>query len=92
MEYSLRSNCLVALYEGGNIYQDLAAYSTALTVLDLAAGGRMLCRLHDSMCALQPSAFCTLRVHSVSHTMRCAGKTTPLRHLHCWTEAQATRW
>lgn len=58
MEYSLRSNCLVARYVGGTLRQDPTEYSTALTVLDMAAGGRMLCRLHDSMCALQPPASC----------------------------------
>ena len=46
----------MALHVGRNIHQDHAVCSTALSVLDLAAGGRMLCRLHESMCALQPSA------------------------------------
>ena len=61
MEYSQRSNCLVALYEGGDTNDDPAAFSAALTVLDLAAGGRMLCRLHNSMCALQPLVSCMTR-------------------------------
>ena len=55
MKYSLRSNCLVALYESRD--SDLpypTSYSAAITVLDLAAGGRMLCHLGDFMCALQP--------------------------------------
>lgn len=49
MEYSLQSNCLVSLSEGGEIAQAPAAYASAVTVLDLAAGGRMLCRLGDML-------------------------------------------
>ena len=69
MEYSLRSNCLATLYVGPSIHQSFAAYASALTVLDLAAGGRMLCRLHEAMCALQsPCLDHSLQARSVGHT------------------------
>ena len=50
MEYSRQGQCLVALYE--NEQADEAAWSSRVTVLDLAAGGCILCRLGDWMCAL----------------------------------------
>ena len=49
MEYSMRSNCLVSLFEGGDIYQTPDGYISSVTVLDLAAGARMLCQLEDRM-------------------------------------------
>ena len=52
MEYSLQSNRLVALHED----MSTAPWYSAITVLDLAAGGRMLCRSSASVCALQPTA------------------------------------
>lgn len=52
LEYSLRSDCLVALEQGG-VGEAGAAYASVITVLDLGAGGRRLCRLRDFMCALQ---------------------------------------
>lgn len=53
MEYSLRSDCLVALEQGG-LGETAGAHASTITVLDLAAGGRRLCRLRDFMCALHP--------------------------------------
>ena len=52
------SDCLVALFEGEDLYEAPAWYTSVLTVLDLAAGGRMLCRMEDIMCALPPRAPC----------------------------------
>lgn len=54
MEYSLQSNRLVALHEDTGT----APWYSAVTALDLAAGGRMLCRSSASVCALQPTAPC----------------------------------
>ena len=50
MEYSLQSNRLVVLHEDTG--RD--PWFSAVTALDLAAGGRMLCRLSASVCALHP--------------------------------------
>ena len=49
LEYSTRSNCLVSLFEGGEILNHPGGYTSSVTVLDLAAGGRMLCQLEDVM-------------------------------------------
>ena len=55
MEYSVQSQCLVALYE--DVQGDDSRWS-GLAVHDMAAGGRILCRLRDlsgiddSMCVL----------------------------------------
>ena len=49
MEYSMRSNCLVSLFEGGEIINNPHGYTSSVTVLDLAAGGRMLCEVADIM-------------------------------------------
>ena len=51
MEYSLQSNRLVALHEDTGA----APWYSAVTALDLAAGGRMLCRSSASVCALPPT-------------------------------------
>ena len=98
MEYSLRSNCVVTLYgeQQAEAGEEPAptAYDTAVTVLDVGAGGRMLCRLVDPMCALCNPW--TLRspdgLHQATHPMPCAGRTTRSRRSHCWTEAQAVKW
>ena len=79
MEYSLRSNCLVTLFDEGDHFHDLAARSSALIVLDVAAGGRMLCRLCDDfMCVQQTLASCPAHWSvTVGHmTLRFAGRTT----------------
>ena len=54
IEYSLRSDCLVVLEQGWTGEAAGHAHASAITVLDLAAGGRRLCRLRDFMCALHP--------------------------------------
>lgn len=56
LQYCLKSQCLVALYEDGYVDEWSTRYTSALAVLDMAAGGRMLCRLGDRMCAMQTPA------------------------------------
>ena len=76
MEYSLRSDCLVAMFEGEDLYEATARYTSVLTVLDLAAGGRMLCRLEDIMCALPPPAPCAAQgCVTATTSLHCAGVT-----------------
>ena len=62
MEYSPRSNCLVSLFEGGDVRHGLGESASSITVLDLAAGGRKLCQLEDIMCALLHPAPCSAHV------------------------------
>lgn len=67
LAYAPQSQCLVALVEGTRLLAPMQnpnvgaqgpmrAWNSELTVLDLAAGGRMLCRLADRQaeCALHP--------------------------------------
>ena len=102
MEYSRQGQCLVALYE--NEQADEAAWSSRVTVLDLAGGGRILCRLGDWMCALQtlPPAHgksCSVTLHASSWVRdsrpptrcTCAGVASLPWPAHCWREALATR-
>lgn len=56
LEYCMKSQCLVALYEDGYVDEWSTWYTSALAVLDLAAGGRIVCRLGDRMCAMQTPA------------------------------------
>ena len=58
MEYSLQSKCLVTVHECGEVHEAPDAYDTTISVLDLAADGRMLCRLNDNRCALCNSNTC----------------------------------
>lgn len=47
MEYSARSDCLVALYESNRVpVQDKGQ----LVAFDMNAGGSVLCSVNDSMC------------------------------------------
>ena len=55
MEYSQQSNCLVAMRNFA-VPPGHSPWYSAVTALDLAAGGRMLCRSTASVCALPPTA------------------------------------
>ena len=94
LEYSLRGDCLVALNENEKSNPYIGLHTSAITVFDLAAGGRMLCRLGDFMCALQPLPPAQLAgaSHQVTLTLRRAGSRTRSRLSHCWTVGLGMRW
>ena len=80
MQYSLHSNCLVTLDPGPSRWQqgqweNHLIYSGQINIVDLGAGGRVLCRATDPMCALPAPA--PLRSSRVRHShlpARCSAQ------------------
>ena len=89
MQYSIQSNCLVALDSGRRRYhqqgpwQTLAelfnyTYHGQIIIVNLGAGDRVLCRVTDPMCALPARAPAKLMGASrwLTCALHCAGETT----------------
>ena len=71
MEYSLHSNCLVMLDHGTarrqqGQWQNCFAHNGQINTVDVGAGGRVVCRATDPMCALRAPA--PLRSSRVRHS------------------------